>query len=124
MSIAINSIKEQNLNLLNKNLINKNISAREKQKQTNNPFINIGNISINNTEKNKQNLQEVANYIAKTENLLTNKADLNISEEDDSNKSFIGTVAYKQPMIIFTPAMHKSIIKTIVSKLGKLFFSK
>ena len=105
MSIAISSIKEQDLTLLNKKLINKNISASDEQKQTNNnPFANIGNISINNFEENKQNLQEIANYIAKTESLSTNKADLNISKDDDDP--------------------NKSLIETVLSKIGQLFFSK
>lgn len=53
MSIAISSIKEQDLTLLNKKLFNnKNLSATDGQKQANNnPFANIGNISINNIEK-------------------------------------------------------------------------
>ncbi len=98
MSIAISSIKEQDLTLLNKKLFNKNLSVTDEQKQTNNPFANIGNISINNIEENKQNLQEIANYIS------TNKADLNISKDDDDP--------------------NKSLIETIVSKIGQLFFSK
>ena len=104
MSIAISSIKEQDLNLLNKKLFNKNLVATDEQKQTNNnPFANIGNISINNIEENKQNLQEIANFISKTENISTNKADLNISKDDDPNKS---------------------LIETVLSKIGQLFFSK
>ena len=118
MSMAVSGINEQDLSLFNKKIVNKTLLTCVEQNLTNNnPFANIGNISINNSEENKQKLQEFVSYLSKTECLSTNKADLNIPKEDDPNKSTIEIVLSKIAQLFFSKSMEQK--SALLSKLTR-----